>query len=1403
MDSLLARLFLIVTIALVPALGFLAYTENDAYRIRLQLVEDEALRLVRLVGAEQQRIVDGAEQVLNVIAGAPGVQDSQPELCQRLLSNMVRLAPRYNSAAVIDLNGHFICASGPFDRSADLSDRSYFRDALATRDFVTDGYSIGRRSGRPSLHLARPFRNRDGVVAGVVAVALDIGWLGQQLARLPLPAEAVASIADRNGVILARTPDGARYVGQSIPTADRFSLHGGQIRIAPMTSLDGRQRIAAYSPPDADPSGLRIWVGLDRDIAFAAVTRANRTGMMLIIGGAGLALALTALLGPRLIRRPVNRLLGVADRWRLGDLAARTGLGKDRSEFGRLAAAFDSMAAALAAREHALRTALESTTDSVIVFDRTWRITFVNARAKAHVGQGRDLVGQNLWEAFPGTSDSVFAAGYRAAMEGGKPVHTVGYSAAFGTWFEAHAYPSSDGVTAFFRDVTEERRIAAALADSESRFRLFIDRAPAAIAMFDTEMRYLAASRRFALDYRVADGLPENLIGRLHYEVFPEIPETWREVHRRVLAGETLSAADSAFLRSDGRSDWVRWEMTPWRRADGTIGGALLFTEIETERKQAELALHRSEELFRATFEQAAVGMALVGLDGAWLRVNDRLCAITGRTRGELLAGTFHDVSHPDNRADDLAYLQALLAGAAPEQLEKRFLRKDGSIGWANLWGSLQRDAQGRPEHFLAVVDDITERKHVEAALRESETRLRLAQEGAGIGIWEHDLASGAVFWSPEQFALHGVDPAAGPPSFQQFLDLVEPEDRASIVYASEAAGNASDDAGPGPWRLEFRIRRVSDGARRWVAALGRVVRDDAGHPCRVVGVNFDITERRQAEEDLRRTTSLLRAVGTCSPDPIYAKDTRGRFLFANPALLAVIGKTAEEVIGRTEAEFHHDPAQAAAVMANDQRIIDTGRAEVVEETFDAAGLGTRIFRSAKGPLRLEDGSISGIAAVSSDITQIKQTEAELRRLTATLEARVQAEVAAGEAAQRRAAHAERLQALGQLAGGIAHDFNNVLQAIAGANALIELRSADAADVRRLARLALEATERGAAITGRLLAFSRRADLHAESLDAATLLGGLREMLVHTLGVGIDVQVRAAPGLPLLLADKGQLETVLVNLATNARDAMPHGGVLMLSAASETVPPEAPDHLAGPPPGRYLRLTVADSGTGMDAPTLARATEPFFTTKGVGVGTGLGLSMAKGFAEQSGGALTLESRPGRGTTVTLWLPEAAPARAGAGGVDTTAPVLAGLAVSAGVMLVDDDDLVRETIATYLEEEGFRVLVAGSGTEALALLAAGERVDVLVTDLSMPGMDGIATICAAQERRPGLPALLLTGYAHEDAVLAMDGSVGGRFSLLRKPVRGSELVGRIQGILKQGQGSALDPQGASRPLDPAT
>ena len=395
--------------------------------------------------------------------------------------------------------------------------------------------------------------------------------------------------------------------------------------------------------------------------------------------------------------------------------------------------------------------------------------------------------------------------------------------------------------------------------------------------------------------------------------------------------------------------------------------------------------------------------------------------------------------------------------------------------------------------------------------------------------------------------------------------------------------------------------------------------------------------------------------------------------------------------------------------------------------------------------------------------------------------ARIQKEVAAREQAQNQAAHAERMIALGQLAGGIAHDFNNTLQAVAGNAELIGRRPNNPGEVRRLAGMVLEAADRGGSISRRLLAFARRDALSPEPVDPVALLTDMRELMRRTLGPSIEVRAIAAPGLPWFLADRRQLETVLLNLASNARDAMPTGGDVILSAASETVTNSGDRPRLKP--GDYLRLSVTDNGIGMDAAVLDRAVEPFFTTKPKSQGTGLGLSMAKGFAEQSGGGLAITSKPNRGTVVTLWLPRTE--MSAAHHVETDVTVRP--ADPSHVLVVDDDPSVREVLTLSLEFAGFVVVGAASGAEALAHFDSGAPVDALVTDFAMPGMNGLDLIRAAQVRNTELPSFLLTGHVGD--IEAAPGQTGpkARFTLLQKPIRPAQLARLLTETITRTQG----------------
>jgi PAS domain S-box-containing protein len=429
------------------------------------------------------------------------------------------------------------------------------------------------------------------------------------------------------------------------------------------------------------------------------------------------------------------------------------------------------------------------------------------------------------------------------------------------------------------------------------------------------------------------------------------------------------------------------------------------------------------------------------------------------------------------------------------------------------------------------------------------------------------------------------------------------------------------------------------------------------------------------------------------------------------------------------------------------------------------------------------DAAHAGNIVVSfTDITELKETERALRILTGELEARVELEVAAKDVVRTKLAAGQRTEALGQLAGGVAHDLNNVLQAVSSAAQLLRQHTQDATHARRMVDVIDAAAERGAAVTRRMLAFARRGELRTEAVDVAELLTGLTEMLSHTLGDAISVEVDVSPTLPPALADRGQFETVLINFVTNARDAMQEGeGRVVLSArAAEVTSRDTESHCLLP--GRYIKVTVADNGSGMAPAVLQRATEPFFTTKPVGQGTGLGLSMAKGFAEQSGGCLTLQSELGRGTTVEMWLPQALAM------VVCLPEEVAELVVAdqkrARILLVDDDKFVRQLLAEELRAIGHVVEQASNGKAAPDRLLAKDDIDVLITDLSMPGIDGLQLIRQAQQHAPDLPAILITGYADDGASLALTGAMSGSFSLLQKPIRVAHLEERIASALEK-------------------
>ena len=517
-----------------------------------------------------------------------------------------------------------------------------------------------------------------------------------------------------------------------------------------------------------------------------------------------------------------------------------------------------------------------------------------------------------------------------------------------------------------------------------------------------------------------------------------------------------------------------------------------------------------------------------------------------------------------------------------------------------------------------------------------------------------------------------------------------------------------------------WRVRR--DGSRFWAYVIIDPIKDASGNIVGYAKITRDLTERRLADEQLRRSEEQFRLLVQGVTDyAIYMLTPEGLVSSWNAGAERIKGFSAGEIIGQHFSRFYTGPdLRAGAPQAALETAVRDGRFE--KEGWRLRKDGSKFMASVViDPIRADDGTLLGFAKITRDITERKMSE---RALQETREALFQS---------------QKMDAIGQLTGGVAHDFNNLLMAVLGSLELLRKRIPDDPRTKRLVDNAMHAAQRGAGLTQRMLAFARRQDLNPVTLDIANLVRGMTGLLHSSLGATAQIRMEFASGLNRVLADPNQLELAILNLAVNARDAMPKGGLIVITAKEETIA-----DAADLKDGNYVCLSVTDSGIGMDEATRRRALEPFFTTKGIGKGTGLGLPMVHGMIQQSGGRFVLSSSRGQGTTAELWLPAAD----GADQVESeAAPKLVnGKEGPLRILAVDDDALVLLNTTAMLEDLGHTVLEATSASSALDIIRREDDIDLVITDQAMPHMTGSDLAAAIRLEKPGLPIILATGFA---------------------------------------------------------
>jgi len=518
-----------------------------------------------------------------------------------------------------------------------------------------------------------------------------------------------------------------------------------------------------------------------------------------------------------------------------------------------------------------------------------------------------------------------------------------------------------------------------------------------------------------------------------------------------------------------------------------------------------------------------------------------------------------------------------------------------------------------------------------------------------------------------------------------------------------------------------WRVRK--DGTRFWCHVVIDPILDPSGKLLGFAKITRDLTDRKMAEETLKQSEQQFRLLVQSVTDyAIYMLAPDGCLTNWNQGAQRIKGYRPDEVIGQHFSMFYTPEDQEAG---EPQRALETATREgrFENKAWRVRKDGTRFFAHVVvDPIWGETGTLLGFAKITRDITETTLAQQDLER---TREALFQS---------------QKIQAIGQLSGGIAHDFNNLLTVILGNLEIVRKRVADDPKVMRLIDNATQGALRGVSLTQRMLAFARRQELKSESVEIPGLIEGISGLLRSSLGPSVQLDTRYSPGLVPVLADINQLELAVLNLATNARDAMPHGGKITISAQTEDIHEHSALSLA---PGQYVCMNITDTGEGMDASTLASAMDPFFTTKGVGKGTGLGLSMVHGFIEQLGGRFILKSQAGSGTRAELWIPAATSTSVIPKVTDEEAVIPE---YRLCVLVVDDDSLVLTSTGLLLEDLGHRVISSTSGAQALELFGRTPGIDLVITDMAMPQMNGAQLAHAIRIIRPEVPIVLATGYA---------------------------------------------------------
>ncbi|ONF95322.1 PAS domain S-box protein [Sphingomonas jeddahensis] len=1081
--------------------------------------------------------------------------------------------------------------------------------------------------------------------------------------------------------------------------------------------------------------------------------------------------------------------------------------------------------------EARLRGVLQNMDEAFVLMDRDFRVVDINTVGIHLENRPRDeIIGKTHWEAWPGSEESALGELYKRAMRDHVSVtldHRYVWPDGHQAWIEARAYPTDDGLACFYRDITERLDAHRALEESEARQRAIIDATPECVKIVAGDGRLLHMNLA-GLGMIEADTFDAVCDADTIAIIAPEDRENWRRNHARVLSGERTSW-EFDIIGLKGTRRHMETHAVPVTLPDGSVA-QLAVTRDLSQRKRTEQDLRRANETLETLNRIGHSLAAELDLERIVQMVTDAGVELTGAKFGAF----FYNV-HAENGDSFLLYT---LSGAARSDFDgfglpratevfKPTFDGDGLIRSHDIledprYGKNAPNSGMPPGHlpvrsYLAVpvtsrsgevigglffghpdagvfterheqlmtgiaaqaaiaIDnarlyraaqrELEERARAEEALRVSELRFRQLTELAPAITWFGNPDGSLSYLSPQWYEYTGQSEDSALPL--GWAGVIHPDDADRLAAIWEDARKRGV-----LYELEARLRR-HDGVYRWFLIRAHPLQQQDGMISGWLGSDVDIDDQKTAEQALAKLNETLEERVTArtadrdrmwrlSTDVMLVADFEGRIEAVNPAWTTQFGWDERELVGKIFLDLVH-PEDLASTIAEVGRL-EQGQTTLRFENRYRRKDGTYLWLSWTA---VPDDRF--IHAVGRNIDAERAAAAELER------------------AQEALRQSQKMEAVGQLTGGVAHDFNNLLTVVTG-NIDMAGRALDAAGVsdaraRRALDSAMKGAERAAALTQRLLAFSRRQPLAPKPIDVDKLVIGMSDLLNRSLGETVKLEIVTSPGLWRVEADPNQLESAILNLGVNARDAMPKGGELIVETTNARLDEEYSAAHAEVAPGHYVVIAVTDTGEGMPKHVQEKVFEPFFTTKEVGRGTGLGLSMVYGFVKQSGGHVKIYSEEGKGTTVKIYLPRLmsdAPSEA-------EAHLTAGIETSARaetILVVEDDDDVRAYTVECLRELGYRVLEAHDGPSALRLLERQEDpVDLLFTDVVMPGMSGRELVDTVRDRHGNVRVLYTSGYTRN--AIVHGGRLDPGVEMIAKPFTYAALAQKIRDVLDAGR-----------------